>query len=123
MTELVKKYGFALVYTQDLKDSSKRTHWNAGLTLNNVDDLGFLSEQAPYLQETSELNTSQTFTSGYSNGGFMSYEIVNRPEIFRAAASISRTESLKPWNNRTFTQAVPIYSFLEGSIEWFHPLG
>lgn len=39
----------------------------------------------------------------------MSYElIVKKSEIFKAAARIARTMSLKTWNNRSLAQAVPI---------------
>ena len=117
MSGLANEHGFALVYPQGLKDSSRRTHWNAGLTLSNVDDVGFLSELALYLQETYQLNPAQTFTSGYSNGGFMSYElIVKKPEIFRAAASISGTMSLKTWSNRSLALAVPVLQ-LSGGLD------
>ena len=85
-----------MVYPQGLKDDTLRTHWNAGLTLSDIDDVGFLSELTLYLQKTYSLNPSKTFTSGYSNGGFMSYElIVKKPEIFKAVASILGTMSLE----------------------------
>ena len=65
-----------MVYPQRLKDDTLRTHWNAGHTLSDVYDLGFLSELALYLQKTYSLNPSKTFTSGYSNLGFMGYELI-----------------------------------------------
>ena len=69
MIDLTEEHGFALVYPQGLKDDTLRTHWNTGLTLSDVDDVGFLSKLVLYLQKA------------YLNGGFMSYElIVKKPE-------------------------------------------
>jgi len=81
MIDLTEEHGFALVYPQGLKDDTLRTHWNTGLTLSDVDDVGFLSKLVLYLQKAYSLNPPKTFTSGYLNGGFMSCElIVKKPE-------------------------------------------
>ena len=122
MQELADEHGFAVVYPQGLKENTGRTHWNAGLTLSNVDDVGFLSELAELLQETYQLNPDKTFTSGYSNGGFMSYElVVKRPDIFKAAASISGTMSLATWNSRFEADSVPILQ-LSGALDRIVPI-
>tara|TARA_B110000046_G_scaffold178284_1_gene206014 strand:- start:1479 stop:2201 length:723 start_codon:yes stop_codon:yes gene_type:complete len=122
MIDLAEEHSFVLVYPQGLKDDTLRTHWNPGLTLSDVDDVGFLSELALYLQKTYSLNPSKTFTSGYSNGGFMSYElIVRKPEIFKAAASILGTMSLETSNNRSLAQATPILQ-LSGKLDQIVPV-
>ena len=109
MIDLAEEHGFALVYPKGLKDDTLRLNQNAGLTLSDIADVGFLIELALYLQKTYSLSPSKTFTSGYSNEGFMSYElIVKKPEIFKAVASISETMSLETWNNRFLAQATPI---------------
>ena len=106
MIDLAEEHGFALDYREGIKDNTLRLHWNAGLTLSDIDDVGFLIELALYLQKTYSFSPSKTFTSGYSNGGFVSYElIVKKPEIFKAVASISETMSLETWNNRFLVQA------------------
>ena len=62
-----------------------------------------------------QLDPAQTSKSGYSNGGFMSYElIVKKPEVFRTAAGISGTMSLKTWSNRTFAKAVSVLQLSRG---------
>jgi len=82
-----------LVYPQRLKDDTLRTHWNAGLTLSDIDDVGFLSE-ALYLQKTYSLNPSKTFTSGYSNLGFMGYELIVK-KIKLKSLSISIQKAIR----------------------------
>lgn len=62
-----------------------------------------------------QLDSAQTSTSEYSNGGFMSYEIiVKKFEVFRTEAGISGTMSLKTWSNRTFAKAVSVLQLSRG---------
>ena len=122
MIDLAEEHGFALVYPKGLKDDTLRLHWNAGLTLSDIADVGFPIELVLYLQKTYSLSLSKTFTSGYSNEGFMSYElIVKKPEIFKAVASISETMSLETWNNRFQAQATPILQ-LSGKLDQIVPV-
>lgn len=121
MKELAKEHGFAVVYPQGLIDNSRQTHWNADLTISNIDDVGFLSKLALHLQETYDLDSERTFISGFSNGGFMSYEmIVKRPGVFRAAASIQGTMSLETWNNRSLAEPISILQ-LSGGLDRIVP--
>ena len=82
----------------------------------------FISSSKPpllalYLQETYQLNPAKTSTSGYSNGGFMNYElIVKKPEVFRTAAGKSGTMSLKTWSNRALAKAVLVLQ-LSGGLD------
>lgn len=122
MYDLADEYGFAVVFPQGLDDNTGRTHWNAGLTISTIDDVDFLSRLALFLQDTYQLNPEKTFSSGYSNGGFMSYElVVKRPDIFKAAASISGTMSLETWNNRDLAVPVPILQ-LSGKLDRIVPV-
>ena len=122
MEELADEQGFAVVYPQGLNDDTRRTHWNAALNISNEDDVGFLSNLALHLQQTYDLNPEQTFISGYSNGGFMSYEmILKRPDIFKAAASISVTMSLSTWENRSDAIPVPVLQ-LSGALDRIVPV-
>jgi len=122
MKELAEEQGFAVVYPQGLNDNTGKTHWNAGLTISNVDDVGFLSELALHLHMSFKLNPERTFISGFSNGGFMSYEtVVKTSEIFRAAASIQGTMSLETWNNRSSAKPISILQ-LSGGLDRIVPV-
>ena len=44
MIDLAEEHGFALDYPEGIKDNTLKLHWNAGLTLSDLDDVGFLSE-------------------------------------------------------------------------------
>jgi len=117
MTELADKHGFAVVYPQGADDNSRRPHWNSDLTISTVDDVGFLSKLAVHLQETYSLDPERTFISGFSNGGFMSYEMaVKEPSIFKAAASIAGTMSGATWENRLMAEPISILQ-LSGQLD------
>ena len=70
---IANSQNFVVCYPQGLLDNDNYPHWNARLSISNVDDIGFLSALAQHLQIQYNLDTSRTYTSGFSNGGFMSY--------------------------------------------------
>jgi polyhydroxybutyrate depolymerase len=115
MEKLADENGFAFVFPQGYEDVWGTSHWNANLDISNVDDVGFLSELALHLQETYNLDPERTFTSGFSNGGFMSYElIIKKPDIFKAAASIAGTMSGETWANRNLAEPKPVLQLSGG---------
>jgi len=122
MNEIADENGFAVAYPQGLPGLGAKSHWNAGLIGTNVDDVGFLSALAQSLQEQYKLSSEKTFTSGYSNGAFMSYELVaERPDVFKAAASLNGTMSGKTWDDRSKIGPVPILQ-LSGALDDVIPI-
>ena len=109
LNELADANGFVVCYPQGSLDNSRTPHWNARLELSDTDDIGFLSALAVALQSEYSLDPARTFTSGISNGGFMSYTLVaEAPQVFKAAASIIGTMSGYTWENRNIIQTAPI---------------
>ena len=110
MNRLANQHGFAVCYPQGANDDRKSVpHWNARLKISRVDDIGFLSELAKHLQQTHKLNPEQTFVCGISNGGYMSYTLVaERPDVFKAAASMIGTMSGETWKRRESIKPVPV---------------
>ena len=101
--------GFAVCYPQGEEDLEGIPHWNARLSISKTDDIGFLSALASHLQAQHSLNASKTFVCGISNGGFMSYTLVaERPDVFKAAASVIGTMSGHTWEHRNSIRPVPI---------------
>ena len=122
MKKLADENGFAVVFPQGSKDNKGTPHWNSNLTISNVDDVGFLSKVAKYLHNTYNLDPDKTFTCGYSNGGFMSYELIlKKPDIFKAAASINGTMSYGSWNNRLIASPSPILQ-ISGKLDRIVPV-
>ena len=125
MNAVAKKEGFGVVYPQGLPSQSSEfpgTHWNADFTFSDVDDVGFLTSLAAYLQEDYGFSSSNTFACGLSNGGFMCYTLaVRAPGVFRAIASVAGTMSLGTWNGRDESAAVPVLQ-IHGTTDTTVPL-
>ena len=122
LRDLADEHGFAIVYPQGAEDNRNTSHWNANLSISNVNDVDFLSALAQFLQENYNLDPNRTFTCGYSNGGFMSYELVlKKPDVFKAAASVNGTMSLGSWEERNQAQAVPILQ-ISGALDRTVPI-
>lgn len=109
MNVQANKHGFAVCYPQGIADVEGVPHWNARLKISKTDDVAFLSQLAMALQEKHGVNPNKTFVCGVSNGGFMSYTLVaEKPNVFKAAASVIGTMSGTTWGNRATCKAVPI---------------
>ena len=106
---IADKNGFALCVPQGARDAEGIPHWNARLKISRTDDIDFLSKLAIQLQQSHRLDPARTFVSGVSNGGFMSYTLVaERPDVFKAAASVIGTMSGYTWKHRSQIQPAPI---------------
>ena len=62
---------FILVVPNGLNDNSGNQHWNY-YQPNGVDDLGFLSALIDTMTTNYSINSNRVYTTGMSNGGFMS---------------------------------------------------
>lgn len=110
MDKIAEEYRFVICYPNGGFTEDDTRYWNAGLKyLVQNDDIGFLSELAAYLQDEYKLDGEKTFSCGFSNGGFMSYTLgVNRPDVFRAIASVAGTMSKQTWDDRDSAKELPV---------------
>ena len=99
MNEIADNEGFAVCYPQGLEDFFGINHWNANLTsISDVNDILFLKELALSLQQEHGFSPGCTYSTGYSNGGYMSYTLAcEAPEVFRAIGSVGGTMSGPDW--------------------------
>ncbi|MEO0895828.1 MAG: PHB depolymerase family esterase [Bacteroidota bacterium] len=111
MSMVADTHKFAVCYPQGLRDFGGTPHWNAQLNISNTDDIGFLVNLAKHLQQTQQLDSNATFSCGMSNGGFMSYALgCQRPDVFKAIASVTGTMSGASWNNCDLdSMAIPVF--------------
>lgn len=89
--ELAEQQKFIMCYPQGTYEPySNYSHWNARILLSTVDDVGFISDLAIHIADTYKLDKDRIFAAGFSNGGYMAYTLAcERPDIFRAVASVS----------------------------------
>ncbi|MEO1624099.1 MAG: PHB depolymerase family esterase [Bacteroidota bacterium] len=122
MSGVADEHKFAVCYPQGSKASNGENHWNSNLTISPTDDVGFLTALAEFLQREYQLNANHTFACGMSNGGFMSYTLAcERPDIFRAIASVTGTMSGHDWRGCDPSQAVPVFQ-ISGSADEVVPI-
>lgn len=93
MNDFADQYGFAVCYPRGTTDGSGNRFWNVGYAFHQnqtVDDVGFLTELAQYLQLTHGLNPDYTFATGMSNGGEMCYMLACQSyNTFKAVAPVA----------------------------------
>ena len=95
---------FIVVYPQGTL-LKRKSHWNVGgWTLDsNIDDVGFISSLLDSLSERYNINQSRIYSTGMSNGGYMSFLLACQlSDKITAIASV--TGSMTP---QTFSQCSP----------------
>ena len=106
---LADEQDVVVCYPQGLEDNMNMEHWNANLTISNVDDIGFITALADDIVEAYSLDADRVFTCGMSNGGFMSYTLaIHANDTFRAAASVTGIMSGYEWEHRDEATPIPI---------------
>ena len=109
--EQANEHGFVVCYPSGLTDNIGANHWNANFSpsMTTVDDVGFLSNLALYLQGEYGLSPEKTFTCGMSNGGYMSWSLAcHAPDVFKAIASVTGTMSGPDWVDCNPSELVPV---------------
>jgi polyhydroxybutyrate depolymerase len=95
MNNIAQANNFAVVYPQGTRDNNNKTFWNVGYDFHKnskVDDVDFIVQLAHLLQEKYQLSVKNTFVTGMSNGGDMSYLLACRhPGVFAAIAPVVGT--------------------------------
>lgn len=66
---------FLMVFPQGTKDGSNQPYWNAGLSPTLVNDIAFLNALIDSLDLTYNINLNRVYSTGMSNGGFMSHTL------------------------------------------------
>ncbi len=103
------EFGFMVIYPQGtLLPATGQTHWNVGgwTTSSITDDVGFLNEVINFLDEEYSINLKRIYSTGMSNGGYMSYKLACDLSS-KIAAVVSVTGSMTP---ETFAECNPSHS-------------
>ncbi|MBT6808814.1 MAG: hypothetical protein HOA52_04940 [Flavobacteriales bacterium] len=96
------EFNFIVVYPQGLKEKNTgKTHWNVGgwTKDSKVDDVGFVENLIDYLIVNYNINEKQIYSTGFSNGGYMSFllacELSNRITAIASISGSMTPETLK----------------------------
>ncbi len=66
---------FIIVYPQGLLNSTGQTHWNVGQLGTSIDDIEFISLLLDSLSSKYNINSDRVYSTGMSNGAYMSYRL------------------------------------------------
>ncbi len=97
--------GFLLVVPNGTLDGTGTTYWNSGWG-GTVDDIGFTSALIDEIAATYSVNLNRVYSTGMSNGGFMSYTLACSLSD-RIAAIASVTGSMNVGQDQTCNATHP----------------
>lgn len=99
---------FLILAPQGLNDNTGTAHWNANWG-TGVDDVGFLSALIDSISAEYNVNADRVYSTGMSNGGFMSFTLAGElSDKIAAVASVTGTMSILQIPNNTVTRPMPI---------------
>lgn len=105
---LADTHGFIVVHPQGLLDANGITHFNAEWQ-SDVDDIGFSSALIDHIASEYSIDLDRVYSTGMSNGGFMSYTLACRlSERFAAIASVTGTMTIPQLSDCAAERAVPV---------------
>ncbi|MHA7058890.1 extracellular catalytic domain type 1 short-chain-length polyhydroxyalkanoate depolymerase [Aquimarina sp. M1] len=107
--EIADTEGFLIVHPMGTVDNVGNTHFNVGWGTSTVDDVGFTEALIDEISSNYTINTDRIYSTGMSNGGFMSYklacELSNR---IAAIASVTGTMNKNQPNSCTPSHQIPV---------------
>jgi polyhydroxybutyrate depolymerase len=100
--------GFIIVHPNGTLDANNQRHWNA-FGFGSVDDIGFISAIIDTLKNLYNINENRIYSTGMSNGGFMSYELAcNLSNRITAVASVTGSMTWQKMNTCNPGMPVPV---------------
>ena len=100
--------GFLLVHPMGTLDGSGQPYWNSGWG-GTVDDIGFTSALIDSLSLTYSINQDRVFSTGMSNGGFMSYTLAcELSDRIAAIASVTGAMNLNQSSTCNASHQMPV---------------
>ena len=93
--------------TYNPTDPTKR-FWEFGAQGTNVDDFGFLEALIDTISAHYSINQNRIYSTGLSNGGYMSYYFACESNRFAAIASVGATMTVPMYNSCNPNYPIPV---------------
>ena len=125
LNQIADDNGFVVCYPQGLIDEWDYAFWNVGYDWHvdeTVDDVGFSTSLAQYLQTEYNLSAQNTFSTGMSNGGDMSYLLAcQASDVFRAIAPVAGCMMTWLYNSCAPVNPVPVFEIhgTDDDVTWW----
>ena len=122
-----KENNFVLIHPQgaplNTPLTSSASHWNSGAWTigSNVDDIDFIDTIIKLISQKYDINMNRIYSTGMSNGGFMSYHLAcNLSFKIAAIASVTGSMSRETLGSCDPSHATPILQ-IHGTIDGIVP--
>jgi polyhydroxybutyrate depolymerase len=99
---------FIVAHPDGTFDSGSNRFWNVGFSASGVDDVGFLEALIDTISAAYNIDPRRIYTTGMSNGGYMSYRLVCESDRFAAMASVTGSMTLLNYNNCSPSKPTPV---------------
>lgn len=100
---------FIVVHPQGTVDNAGYTHFNVGLGLSTVDDIAYTEAVIDYMKLNYAINENRIYSTGMSNGGYMSYQLACQiSDQIAAIASVTGSMSTVVYNNCNCSGPMPV---------------
>tara|TARA_B100000767_G_C19691395_1_gene504177 strand:- start:234 stop:1244 length:1011 start_codon:yes stop_codon:yes gene_type:complete len=113
---------FIIVHPEGTLDNSGTSHWNVGWGGSTVDDIGFTESLIDNLIASYNIDNNRIYSTGMSNGGFMSYQLAcELSDRIAAIASVTGSMSTNWFNNCSPNHQMPImeiHGTVDGSVPY-----
>ncbi len=125
LNQIADENGFVVCYPQGLIDDWDYAFWNVGYDWHvdeTVDDVGFSTSLAQYLQTEYNLSAHNTFSTGMSNGGDMSYLLAcQASDVFKAVAPVAGCMMTWLYNSCAPVNPVPVFEIhgTDDDVTWW----
>ena len=120
LNQIADENGFVACYPQGLIDDWDYAFWNVGYDWHvdeTVDDVGFSTSLAQYLQTEYNLSAHNTFSTGMSNGGDMSYLLAcQASDVFKAVAPVAGCMMTWLYNSCAPLNPIPVFE-IHGTVD------
>ncbi|MCP4230399.1 MAG: prolyl oligopeptidase family serine peptidase [bacterium] len=114
MNDIADTEGFIVVYPQ-----GKNKRWNDGRKIKrlfnkkDMDDVKFLGDVVKKMTDEYNIDESRVYSTGISNGSFMSYRLASEnPDTFAAVAGVAAQVSENLWDEHTPKLPIPVMMVL-----------
>lgn len=99
---------FIMVLPNGTFDLGGDRYWNVGFAPSPVDDAGFLNTLIDEMINTYNIDTMRIYSTGMSNGGFMSYEMACQNGRIAAIASVTGSMTPTSYDNCSPQRPIPV---------------
>lgn len=107
-TNIADTANFILIHPNGTIGSDGFRFWNSGFSASGPDDVGFLLALIDTISAQYNIDPNRIYTTGMSNGGFMSYELACQTTRFAAIASVTGSMVTQAFNACSPSHPTPV---------------